>query len=244
MKRKWRALVAGERVPWGAAALAALEEAGFEANLGVDWADAITCSSAEQPDILVLLTESANEGLLDACRVASVGTSMGVVLLGPTDDEAFVIDALEAGADDFLPWTANPELLAAKLRAVMRRVQRSHAHYGPIKIRDLTVDLLSHEVTMAGRRVDLTPTEFRILASLVRNAGQVIPSRVLLKEAQGYDCDEQEAQDIVKVHIRRLRNKVEPNPNDPTYIINVRRFGYMLERRAPERRSLAAARPA
>lgn len=240
MRRKWCALVAGEKVSWKDAAIATLEEAGFDANTGADWADAVSSPAREQPDVLVLLVETPAIGSLDACRVASVGSSMAVVLLGRVQDEDFVIDCLEAGADDFLLWPVSPRLLSAKLRAVLRRAERSRSHYGPIRIRDLQVDLLSHEVVMAGRRVDLTPTEFRILACLVRNAGQVMASRVLLKEAQGYDCDEQDAQDIVKVHIRRLRNKVEPNPNNPTYIINVRRFGYMLERRASEERPGAA----
>ncbi|MGQ9675763.1 MAG: response regulator transcription factor [Chloroflexota bacterium] len=240
MKRKWRALVAGERVAWSAAAIAALQEAGFDVDSGRDWADAITSSAKDQPDALVLLVEGVNEGLLDACRVTSVGSPVAVVMLGPMEDETYVVDSLDAGADDFIPWPARPELLGARLRAVLRRGDRSRTHYTPIKIRDLTIDLLSHEVTMGDRRVELTPTEFRLLACLVRNAGQVIPSRALLREAQGYDCEEQEAQDIIKVHIRRLRNKLEPDPNNPTYIINIRRFGYMLERRAIERRAATA----
>jgi DNA-binding response OmpR family regulator len=231
LKRKWQIIVSGDKTPWSTLLTTALREDGIEADFWPNWADAVSGRNRTQPDALLLLATDPSLELLDICRTACATSSMAVVFLSEQDDEVFAVDALEAGADDFLLWPLNPGLFTARMRAILRRVERFKGSNEPITIRDLSINLLNHEVTMKKKRVDLTPTEFRILACLVRNAGQVIPSHMLLKEAQGYDCGEQEAQDIVKVHIRRLRNKLEPNPNAPTYVINVRGFGYMLERR-------------
>lgn len=224
--------MSGDKTPWATTLTTILKEDGFEADFWPNWADAVSSRPTAQPDALVLLATSPSLELLDTCRTACATSSLAVIFLSEKDDESFAVDALEAGADDYLLWPINPGLLVARMRAVLRRVERFKGSNEPVTIRDLSINLLNHEVTMNKKRVELTPTEFRILACMVRNAGQVIPSHTLLKEAQGYECGEQEAQDIVKVHIRRLRNKLEPNPNAPTYIINVRGFGYMLERRS------------
>jgi DNA-binding response OmpR family regulator len=107
------------------------------------------------------------------------------------------------------------------------------AQNGYVRVRELQIDLARYEASFGGRRVDLTPTEYRLLRHLALNAGKVVSAADLLKNAQDYSMEwsEQDAQEIVKVHIRHLRHKIEPNPQSPSYILNVRGFGYMLERR-------------
>ncbi len=92
----------------------------------------------------------------------------------------------------------------------------------------LVIDFRKHAITMAGRQVSLTPTEFAVLSCLAREAGNVLTCETLVSRVQGYDCYEQEARMIIKTHISHLRQKLEPDPSDPKYIVNVRGVGYML----------------
>ncbi len=92
----------------------------------------------------------------------------------------------------------------------------------------IIVDLQKHIATLHGQLLNLTPTEFRLLACLMGRADQVLSCRDLVREVQNYDCDEREARDIIRVHIRRLRQKIEPDPAHPRYILNVRGVGYMF----------------
>lgn len=142
-----------------------------------------------------------------------------------------VDDGHEAGADDYQVKPLNPDELVARLRALLRRKSRGARTDKVTQIRDLTIDHERLQVVRRGCVISVTPTQFRLLSCLVRNAGKVMTSRELLREAQGYDIDEQDAQEIVKVHINHLRQKIEPDASAPKYILNVRGFGYMLERR-------------
>ena len=91
---------------------------------------------------------------------------------------------------------------------------------------EIIVDLQKHIVTLRGRPLNLTPTEFRLLACLMSRADHVLSCQELVQEVQNYECEEQEARDIIRVHIRRLRQKIEPDPTHPRYILNVRGIGY------------------
>ncbi len=97
-----------------------------------------------------------------------------------------------------------------------------------LQIGDLHIDIYKHAVTVAGKPVNLTPTEFNTLVALARNQGRVMSCAELVKEVQGYECDEREARGVIKTHISHLRQKLEPDPANPRYLINVRGVGYML----------------
>jgi DNA-binding response OmpR family regulator len=95
----------------------------------------------------------------------------------------------------------------------------------------MTIDFDRAEVKLGEAEIKLTPTEFRLLASLARAAGRVVSARQLLADAQSVVLPESEAREIVKVHVRRLRAKLEPHQGDNPYVVSVRGFGYLLERR-------------
>lgn len=97
-----------------------------------------------------------------------------------------------------------------------------------LEVGPLVIDLQKHMATLNGRPLKLTPVEFGTLTSLAREAGRVVTCSTLVKEVQGYDCYEQEARTIMKTHIRHLRQKLESDPSNPEYILNVRGVGYML----------------
>lgn len=97
-----------------------------------------------------------------------------------------------------------------------------------LRVQDVELDPDRYTVTVGGRPVDLTPTEFRLLACLMENAGQVCTPQELVRRAQGYDTDPWGARAIVRVHVRRLRQKLEPDPSKPRYVVNVRGVGYLF----------------
>lgn len=102
-----------------------------------------------------------------------------------------------------------------------------------LQARGIIVDKQKHVATINDTPLDLTPTELRLLACLITNADRVLSSRELVKEVQNYDCREEEARSIIRVHIRRLRRKIEPDPRQPQYIVNVRGVGYMFVTDSP-----------
>ena len=103
-----------------------------------------------------------------------------------------------------------------------------------LKVGQLVIDLQRHGATLDGRPLNLTPVEFGTLTHLARQAGRVVTCSTLVKKVQGYDCHEQEARTIMKTHIRHLRQKLESDPSNPEYILNVRGVGYMLVAPSPE----------
>lgn len=97
-----------------------------------------------------------------------------------------------------------------------------------LQSRGIIIDLQKHIVTMDGQALDLTPTELRLLSTLVANSDQVLSCRDLVYQVQNYATDEREARSIIRVYIRRLRKKIEPEPEAPSYILNIRGAGYMF----------------
>ncbi|MBN1875140.1 MAG: response regulator transcription factor [Anaerolineae bacterium] len=97
-----------------------------------------------------------------------------------------------------------------------------------VQVGDVRIDKAKHLVTFRGKSVDLTPTEFRLLECLMNRANEVCTPQELVRCAQGYETDAWGARSIVRVHIRRLRRKLEPDPEDPSYILNVRGVGYLF----------------
>jgi len=102
-----------------------------------------------------------------------------------------------------------------------------------LQVREVLVDQQKHLATLRGEALDLTPTEFKLLVHLLSNPDRVLAPQELVREVQGYDADHWEARSIIRVHIRRLRQKLEPDPTDPLYIVTVRGAGYMFASRSP-----------
>jgi len=124
---------------------------------------------------------------------------------------------------------------AAKELGELRDIALGRPESPPLlKVGPLVIELEKHMATLNGRPLKLTPVEFGTLTHLAREAGRVVTCSALVKEVQGYDCHEQEARTIMKTHIRHLRQKLESDPSDPEYILNVRGVGYMLVVPSPE----------
>jgi DNA-binding response OmpR family regulator len=193
-----------------------------------------------EPDLIVLAIDPRHDDDIALVRNIARGSQAAVLVLAPGPHTHGLSLALEAGADVCLRDTDGVELLSAQLSALARRKSsgvEEPADDGPssITVRDLMLDFDRCQAVRDEETIPLTPTEFKILAYLARNAGKVVSPVEILRAVQDYTYSDREAQEIVKVYIRRIRRKVELDPADPSYIINVRGFGYMLERRGNRR---------
>ncbi|MHB0867979.1 MAG: winged helix-turn-helix domain-containing protein [Chloroflexota bacterium] len=181
--------------------------------------------------LLLLDLDAPGVDGLESCRQVRLISDIPLLALGRRGGKGEIIEALRAGADSCLPKPVDPELLEAHLEVLLRRRLPPASGPAAITVRELTVDFVRKEVLLQGKPVAATPAEYRLLACLSRQLGKAVPSSTLLREMSGYDCSEQEAQEIVKVHVSRLRAKIDKDPTQPSYLFNVRGFGYLLERR-------------
>ncbi|GAB4328648.1 MAG: hypothetical protein Kow0010_12630 [Dehalococcoidia bacterium] len=181
-------------------------------------------------------------------QICGAGIPVIAILDEATTDA--VSDSLLAGADACLQLDAEPRVVTAQVQAVLRkRVRPGNAKPAPkrsriLQIGDLRVDVDRCEVERAGEPVSLTPHEFRILEYMARNAGRVLkPHEILNAVTSDYEYLPREAQDVLKVAVRRIRRKIEPDEAEPQYLVTVRGFGYRLEggnRRGTTRRTAAS----
>jgi len=224
-----RVLVACDEADGLSAATGTLSGIGFE----VATTSMAACAkevAERRPDLLVIDLGNSESRGLRLCEELRGQSLLPVMAVGA--DDRWLVPALSSGADDYLAKPLDMPTLVAKVLALLRRSGYNAELRRTIKIRDLAIDLDRCQVTMRGQQLSLTPIEYRLLAALARRPGRVLSCTELLKEAQGYDVDEQEARDIIKVHIYHLRRKLEPSDTKGEYVVTVPGFGYMLERRA------------
>ena len=231
-------LITPERLPDPAAVVMGLARRDLTVVWATSAAEALQQAPAEAPQVVLLDLAIGGAGAdpggvgAQLCQKLRFLTQAPILLTGAPQDKPAILRALGLGADAFLFKPVPPDLLVAALAALSRRpMLEAEEPPAVLEVRDLEVDRERCEARLRGEPVPLTPTELRILGCLARNLGRVVSARQLLQEAQGYPCTEREAQQIVKVHIRHLRTKLEPPPGERSYIANVRRFGYLLERR-------------
>ena len=147
------------------------------------------------------------------------------MLTAKTTEEDRLI-GLGLGADDYVTKPFSPKELAARVRAVLRRLPEESLQRGPSEIshEELTVNFIKHEASLAGKILPLTPIEFKLLGILVKEPGRVFSRTQLIEKAMGFDFEGFDR--TVDVHILNLRRKLEPDPNHPVYIKTVYGMGY------------------
>lgn len=187
--------------------------------------DAIARIDAEEPDLVLLdlgLPDMTGQELLRLWR--SEGRTLPIVILSSRTDEAGIVQALEAGADDYLTKPFGMRELAARLRVALRHKLHQQGEKPVFRTGELSVDLVRRIVQVGGAEVKLSPKEYDILRALVQHAGKVLTHRHLLKEVWGGNEDVQ----YLRVYIRQLRQKIEPIPEQPRYITTEPGVGYRL----------------
>lgn len=185
---------------------------------------AVELALAQPPALVVLdLGLPRMDGLQVAQRLRQA-SPVPIIMLTARVEESDRIHGLEAGADDYVTKPFSPRELVARVRAVLRRVATTPAADDPLRIGDLTLDVARMTAVRAGRTLDLTATEFQLLAALARHPGRVFTRGQLLDAVHG---DEGEAFDrAVDAHVKNIRRKIEPNPRAPRYLLTVYGVGY------------------
>jgi two-component system KDP operon response regulator KdpE len=180
----------------------------------------------ESPDLVLLDIGLPDRDGFDVLRELRTFSDVPVVMLTARDDAMDKVKGLELGADDYVTKPVNHLELMARVRAVLRRHDMpAPASRAPsFRSGDLEVDFSRQEVRLRGERVELTPTEYKLLYHLVRNAGHVLQHGTLLAKVWGREYVDET--DYVRVYIRRLRDKLGDDPEHPRYIQTERRLGY------------------
>ena len=196
----------------------------YEASSGEE---ALECSVSKHPDAIILDLGLPDIDGIEVTRKIRERTKTPIIILTVRDDESDKIAALDAGADDYLTKPFNAGELLARLRAVMRRlVPRDENTL--FKTGKLTIDIGKHNVELDGKAVRLTPTEYDVLKILVMNAGRVVTHRQILKEVWNKAEDLEGVAHLLRVTISNLRDKIEPNPDRPIYVLTEPSLGYRL----------------
>lgn len=204
----------------------ALEAEGFEVVTAFDGQQALDKVMLHQPDLVVLDVMLPKVDGFEVCRRVRESTTIPVLLLTAKKEDEDVIQGLELGADDYVTKPFKPRELVLRVRAILRRSGVGKAQT-LVRVGDLQVDGLRHQATFGGAPLELTNHEFRLLACLAANAGRVLSWQALLKHA--WDVESWEGgREMVKTAIYRLRQKIEPDPDAPRYILTVRSVGYTM----------------
>jgi len=200
-----------------------LQREGFTVEQAADGEAALSAVSRLRPDLVILDLMLPRVDGREVCRRIRAESTTPIIMLTARDEETDKLLGLELGADDYVTKPFSPREVVARVRAVLRRGAREGGAT-VVRVGDLTIDLRAHEVTLAGRRVDVTPTEFRLLETLASHPNQVFTRMQLIDRVQGHAFEGYER--TVDAHIKNLRGKVEPDPRTPRYILTVYGVGY------------------
>jgi DNA-binding response OmpR family regulator len=201
-----------------------LERAGFTVLATGDGQSALSLARARQPDLIVL-----DLGLpkLDGVQVAKAlraESNVPIIMLTARVDEDDRLRGLELGADDYITKPFSPRELVARVQAVLRRAGTAADAGDLVRLADVTLDLPRLKASRGGQHIDLTATEFQLLATLARHPGRVFSRAQLLDAVRGTEVESFER--AIDTHIKNIRRKIEPDPRHPRYIETVYGIGY------------------
>ena len=202
-----------------------LAHAGFEVIVTSDGESAIASARGHRPDLIVLDLGLPGRDGLDVTRELRRTSNVPIVMLTARGDETDRVAGLELGADDYVVKPFSPKELVARVRAVLRRAGAAGA-LGPevLRVGDVELDVSRMRVGVRGRRVDVTPTEFELLATLLREPGRVFTRSQLLDAIHGVAFESYER--AIDAHVKNIRKKIEPEAGRPRYLLTVRGVGY------------------
>jgi len=195
---------------------------GFDATYCADGSEALAAFTAAKPDLVLLDLMLPGIDGIEVCTQIRAVSGVPIIMLTAKGDTADVVAGLEAGADDYMVKPFNPSELVARIRTRLRPTAVTSSP--TLRIGDLSIDVEGHDVTRAGKPINLTPLEFNLLTALASNPAQVFTREMLLEQVWGYRYKADTR--LVNVHVQRLRSKVEIDPDNPTVVYTVRGIGY------------------
>ena len=211
-----------------------LQREGFSVVAAFDGEGAWRQFQSEQPSLVILDINMPGIDGLEVCRRIREASTVPVVMLTARADEVDIIRALGLGADDYVTKPFSPRQLVARVKAVLRRAAAVPVSVPPPEPEELRsgvlhLDLRTRTMTRRGEVIHLTPLEYKIMVFLLRNQGRVLGSAAIVEHVWGYVGSGNE--DLVKVHVHRLRQKIEDDPQSPMHVRTVPGAGYIIPER-------------
>jgi two-component system KDP operon response regulator KdpE len=207
-----------------------LEQVGYGVSTAADGKAGLRVLYARQPDLVVLDVMMPELDGWQVCQRIREMSDVPVIMLTAKGEEADMLEGFRLGVDDYVTKPFSFAELTARIGAVLSRVRQA----GPgrqvrrYQAGDLVVDLDAHHVSRADREIQLTPTEFRLLQCFVENAGRVLSPEFLLERVWGAEYTD--AVGYIRRYVWYLRQKIEPDPANPTFILTEREFGYRFRK--------------
>jgi len=202
-----------------------LKRDGYRVLTAYDGIEALHLAREGHPDLIVLDLMLPGIDGLEICRTLRTESDVPVIMLTAKTTDQDKLIGLDLGADDYVTKPFSPRELAARVRAVLRRLPGER---GPAEIKhgELTVNFLKHDAFLVGKPLNLTTVEFKLLAALIKEPGRVFSRAQLIENALGHDFEGFDR--TIDVHVLNLRRKLEPDPGHPRYIKTVYGAGYKL----------------
>lgn len=204
-----------------------LRARGYEVIAAYDGREALKLFREHPVDLVILDIMMPGPDGFEVCQAIRRESDVPIIMLSARGQEKDIVRALNLGADDYLTKPFGVEEMLARIQAVLRRVSRTvPTPRPPVRIGRLEIDFAQRRVTVDGREVHLTPTEYDLLATLALNAGRVLTHRTLLQTVWGPEYGNET--EYLWAYIRRLRQKIEPDPQNPQYILTQPGVGYSM----------------
>lgn len=201
-----------------------LEHASFTVLTAETGKTALAVARAEKPNLIVLDLGLPDVDGLDVIRALRKESNVPIIVLTARGEESDKLVGLELGADDYLTKPFSPKELVARVRAVLRRAETTPVNEELIRIGEVRLDVPRLRATLGQSPIELTPTEFELLAALARQPGRIFTRAQLLDTVHGVAFESYER--AIDAHIKNIRRKLEPNPREPRYILTVYGVGY------------------
>ena len=199
-----------------------LRSNGFDVCQAATGLDAIPVFEKNKPDLILLDLMLPGKNGIEICREIRQSSGVPIIMLTARTDDNDMIRGLEAGADDYVTKPYKIEVLVSRIKARLRPIKQ--VQHTIIKLGPVELDTLSHEVLKNGKKVSLTPLEFKLLLTLASHPNEVFSREMLLEQVWEYTYKADTR--LVNVHVQRLRSKIEEDQEDPKLVITVRGWGY------------------
>lgn len=208
-----------------------LEQAGFTVMTAYRGDSGLSTWEHKRPDLVILDLNLPGMDGLDVAREIRRKSDTPLIMLTARVEETDQLIGLELGADDYITKPYSPRVVVARVRALLRRAQAEASPSRVLRVGDLVIDLDAHTAQRAGESIDLTPTEYNLLAAMAAQPGRAFSRMQLLEDAldTGYEGYER----TIDAHIKNLRAKLEPDPKNPRYIETVFGVGYRFAPQNP-----------
>jgi two-component system, OmpR family, alkaline phosphatase synthesis response regulator PhoP len=204
-----------------------LERAGFEVIVATDGDGALRAARQQRPDLVILDLGLPGLDGLDVARSLRRDADVPIIMLTARTEEVDRVAGLELGADDYVTKPFSPRELVARVRAVLRRTEAARVQDDVVRVGDaIVLDTPRMEATVDGRQVELTPTEFALVAYMARQPGRVFTRAQLLDAVHGVAVESYER--AIDAHVKNIRRKIEADPRAPRHLQTVFGVGYRL----------------